>query len=43
MFKYHHHLLPECFDNLFITNNQVHSCNTIDRLQITDLTRVGQT
>ena len=28
MFKYHHHLLPECFDNLFITNNQVHSYNT---------------
>ena len=27
MFMYHHHLLPECFDNLFITNNQVHNYN----------------
>jgi hypothetical protein len=28
MFKFHHHLLPPIFDNLFALNSQVHSINT---------------
>jgi len=28
MFEYHHNLLPSCFDNLFLRNNQVHKYGT---------------
>ena len=28
MYIYSRDLLPECFDNLFISNNQVHNHNT---------------
>ena len=28
MFSYSRDLLPECFDNLFIFNNQIHDHNT---------------
>ncbi len=28
MFLYHHCMLPTCFDELFITNNQIHGYNT---------------
>ena len=28
MFSYHHHLLPSPFLNLFLTNSQIHNCET---------------
>ena len=28
MFSYSRDLLPECFDNLFVYNNQIHDHNT---------------